>query len=249
MMNDLQNTAQEQSVLRWGGLAGIVGSILFIVVFAIVGFGPVGMEPVEPAVEPMRFPEIRTARIVEEGLYLTVLVLWVIHFLALYRALRGTSLAPALFGSALGILGLVMLVAGALPSVATDPIADLYHAPGATAGDQATLVFLWQATMGILEMLLVTGLVILPTGLIALGIAMLGAPAFGKAFGGVSVVLGVLGVAAGVVLMIYPGTSIAVVGVFSLIIFHLVLGWKVYSLSKGPYVGSLQGGDRPGPNE
>ena len=248
-MNDLQNTAQEQSVLRWGGLAGIVGSILFIVVFAIVGFGPVGMEPVEPAVEPMRFPEIRTARIVEEGLYLTVLVLWVIHFLALYRALRGTSLAPALFGSALGILGLVMLVAGALPSVATDPIADLYHAPGATAGDQATLVFLWQATMGILEMLLVTGLVILPTGLIALGIAMLGAPAFGKAFGGVSVVLGVLGVAAGVVLMIYPGTSIAVVGVFSLIIFHLVLGWKVYSLSKGPYVGSLQGGDRPGPNE
>ena len=249
MMNDLQNTAQEQSVLRWGGLAGIVGSILFIVVFAIVGFGPVGMEPVEPAVEPMRFPEIRTARIVEEGLYLTVLVLWVIHFLALYRALRGTSLAPALFGSALGILGLVMLVAGALPSVATDPIADLYHAPGATAGDQATLVFLWQATMGILEMLLVTGLVILPTGLIALGIAMLGAPAFGKAFGGVSVVLGVLGVAAGVVLLIYPGTSIAVVGVFALIIFHLALGWKVYSLSKGPYVGSLQGGDRPGPNE
>ena len=248
-MNDLQNTAQEQSVLRWGGLAGIVGSILFIVVFAIVGFGPVGMEPVEPAVEPMRFPEIRTARIVEEGLYLTVLVLWVIHFLALYRALRGTSLAPALFGSALGILGLVMLVAGALPSVATDPIADLYHAPGATAGDQATLVFLWQATMGILEMLLVTGLVILPTGLIALGIAMLGAPAFGKAFGGVSVVLGVLGVAAGVVLVIYPGTLIAVVGVFALIIFHLALGWKVYSLSKGPYVGSLQGGDRPGPNE
>lgn len=244
-MNDLQNTAQEQSVLRWGGLAGIVGSILFIVVFAIVGFGPVGMEPVEPAVEPMRFPEIRTARIVEEGLYLTVLVLWVIHFLALYRALRGTSLAPALFGSALGILGLVMLVAGALPSVATDPIADLYHAPGATAGDQATLVFLWQATMGILEMLLVTGLVILPTGLIALGIAMLGAPAFGKAFGGVSVVLGVLGVAAGVVLLIYPGTSIAVVGVFALIIFHLALGWKVYSLSKGPYVGSLQGVTAP----
>jgi hypothetical protein len=26
--------------------------------------------------------------------------------------------------------------------VDTDPITDLYHAPGATAGDQATLVFL-----------------------------------------------------------------------------------------------------------
>jgi hypothetical protein len=233
MMNDLQ-MMQEKSVLRWGGLAGILGGILFIAVFAIVGFGPVGMEPVEPAGEVMRFPEIRTARIVENGLYLAVLVLWVIHLLALYRALRGTSLAPALFGSALGILGLVMLVAGALPHVATDPISDLYHAPGATPEDQATLVLLWQATMGILETLLVTGLVILPTGLIALGIAMLGAPDFGKGFGGVSVVIGVLGVAAGVVVVIDPSSPIAIVSVLSLMVFHIALGWKVYSLSRNP---------------
>jgi len=240
MTNDLQNTAQERSVLRWGGLAGILGGILFIVVFAIVGFGPVGMAPVEPAEEVMRFPEIRTARIVENGLYLAVLVLWVIHFLALYRALRGTSLAPALFGSALGILGLVMLVAGALPHVATDPISDFYHAPGATPEDQATLVLLWQATMGILEMLLVTGLVILPTGLIALGIAMLGAPDFGKGFGGVSVALGVAGGVAACFILVDPASPIFPIGVFALIFFHLVLGWKVYSLSKGPYVGSLE---------
>jgi hypothetical protein len=240
MMNDLQNTAQEKSVLRWGGLAGILGGILFIVVFAIVGFGSVGMEPVEPAEEVMRFPEIRTARIVENGLYLTVLVLWVIHFLALYRALRGTSLAPALFGSALGILGLVMLVAGALPHVATDPIADLYHAPGATAVDQATLDFLWQATMGILEMLLVTGLVILPTGLIALGVAMFGAPDFGKGFGGVSVALGLVGGVAACVVLVDPASPIFPVGVFALIVFHIALGWKVYSLSKGPSVGRLE---------
>jgi len=239
-MSDLQKVAQEKSVLRWGGLAGILGGILFIVVWAIVGFGPVGIEPVEPAREVMRFPEIRTARIVENGLYLTVLVLWVIHFLALYRALRGTSLAPALFGSALGILGLVMLVAGALPHVATDPISDFYHAPGATPVDQATLDLLWQATMGIIEMLLVTGLVILPTGLIALGVAMFGAPAFGKAFGGVSVVLGVLGGAAGVVVLIAPDSLIAGVGMLAFIVFHIALGWKVYSLSKGPYVGSLE---------
>src|SRR5918992_2424930 len=135
---------EEQSVLRWGGVAGIVGGILLVAVFVIVGVF-VGPDPAEPEGLVMRFPDVRAAHIVEEVLYLTVLVLWVIHFLALYRALRGTSLAPALFGSALGILGLVMLVAGALPHVATDPIADLYHAPGATAGDQATLVFLWQA--------------------------------------------------------------------------------------------------------
>jgi hypothetical protein len=55
----------------------------------------------------------------------------------------------------------------------------------------------------------------------------------------VSVVLGVLGVAAGVVLLIDPGSPIAVVGILALIVFHIALGWKVYSLSKGPYVGSL----------
>ena len=69
---------------------------------------------------------------------------------------------------------------------------------------------------------------------------MFRALAFGKAFGGVSVVLGVFGVAAGVILLIDPGSPIAVVGILALIVFHIALGWKVYSLSKGPYVGSLE---------
>ena len=68
---------------------------------------------------------------------------------------------------------------------------------------------------------------------------MFRALAFGKAFGGVSVVLGVFGVAAGVILLIDPGSPIAVVGILALIVFHIALGWKVYSLSKGP-VGSLE---------
>ena len=232
-MTDLQKIEQEKSVLRWGGLAGIVGGILLVAVFVIVGVF-VGPDPAEPEGLVMRFPDVRAAHTVEEVLYLGVLALWTIHFLALYRALRGTSPAPALFGSALGIMGLGVLAAGALPQVARTPISDLYHAPGATPEDQATLVLLWQATQGIFDALLVVGLLLLPIGLIALGVAMLGAPAFGKAFGGVSVVIGVLGVAAGVVLLIDPGSPIAAVGILALIVFHLVLGWKVYSLSKGP---------------
>jgi hypothetical protein len=231
MMNDLQNTAQEQSVLRWGGLAGIVGGILLVAVFVIVGVF-VGPDPAEPEGLVMRFPDVRAAHIVEEVLYLGVLALWAIHFLALYRALRATSLAPALFGSVLGIMGVVVLAAGALPQVARTPISDLYHAPGATPEDQATLVLLWQATQGIFDALLVVGLLLLPIGVIALGVAMLGTPAFGKGVGGVSVVIGVLGVAAGVVLLIDPGSPIAIVSVLSLIVFHIALGWKVYSLSR-----------------
>jgi Domain of unknown function (DUF4386) len=233
MMNDVQKMEQENSVLRWGGLAGILGAIFFILVFVIVSVF-VGPDPAELEGWVMRFPDIRAARTVENSLYLVVLILWVTHFLALYRALREKSLAPALFGSVLGILGLVVLAAGALPHVAQAPISDLYHAPGATPEDQATLVLLWQATQGIFDALLIVGLVLLPIGLIALGVAMLGASAFGKGVGGVSVVLGVFGVVAAAVLLVDPHSPIAVVGIFALIIFHLVLGWKVYSLSRVP---------------
>ena len=224
---------EEQSVLRWGGLAGIVGGILLVAVFVIVGVF-VGPDPAEPEGLVMRFPDVRAAHIVEEVLYLGVLALWAIHLLALYRALRATSLAPALFGSALGIMGLGVLAAGALPQVARTPISDLYHAPGASPEDQATLVLLWQATQGIFDALLVVGFLFLPIGIIALGVAMLGDPAFGKGFGGVSVVLGVFGVLAASVLLVDPISPIAFVGILTLIVFHLVLGWKVYSLSRAP---------------
>ncbi|MCA1701863.1 MAG: hypothetical protein LC808_00755, partial [Actinobacteria bacterium] len=36
------------------------------------------------------------------------------------------------------------------------------------------------------------------------------------------------------VVLVDPGSLIAVVGIFALIVFHLVLGWKVYSLSRNP---------------
>ena len=224
---------EEKSVLRWGGLAGILGGIIFILVFVIV-IVFVGPDPAEPEGEVMRFPDIKAARTVEDGLYLVVLILWVTHFLALYRALRGTRLAPALFGSVLGIMGLGVLAAGALPHVATAPISDLYHAPGATAEDRAALVLMWQATEGIFDALFVVGLLLVPIGLVALGVAMLRVPAFGKGFGGVSVGLGVVGVVAASVLLVNPLSPSAFIGVLALIVFHLVLGWKVYSLSRAP---------------
>jgi hypothetical protein len=224
---------QDKSVLRWGGLAGILGAILSILVFVVVAVF-VGPDPAELEGRVIRFPDIRAARTVENSLYLVALILWVAHFLALYRALRRDRLAPALFGSVLGISGLVVLAAGALPHVATAPISDLYHAPGATPADRATLVLLWQAIQGIFDALLVAGLVLLPIGLIALGAAMLGAPAFGKGFGGVSLALGAAGAVAATVLLVDPRSPIAVVGVLALIVFHLVLGWRVYRLSKAP---------------
>lgn len=42
-----------------------------------------------------------------------------------------------------------------------------------------------------------------------------------------------------------PASPIAVVGVFALIVFNIVVGWKAYSLSRKP-VGSLEEGRNGG---
>lgn len=231
LINDTPTIQEDQSVLRWGGIAGLLGGILFLLVFAIVivFVAPVlGGPDAERWVE--RFPTVRVARTAENGLYLVGIALWAAHFLALYRALRATSPAPALFGSALAIMGLVVLAAGSLPHVATAPISDLYHAPGATAEEQATLVFLWESTQGMFDALLIAGLVLLPMGLIALGTAMVSAPAFGKGFGRFTVALGLAGILAAAFALVTPTSPIAAVGILALIAFHLVLGWKTYRL-------------------
>jgi hypothetical protein len=226
---------QEKSVLRWGGLAGVLGGILFILAWVVIIAGPVGMEdPAELEEWVTRFPDIKAARVVENGIYLVALILEIPLFLALYRALRRTSLAPALFGSVVGIVGLVVFMVGALPHVAHTPLSDLYHAPGATPGDQATLALLWQTTWGIFDAMLYVGFFVVPIGLIALGVAMLGTPAFGKGFGGVSVVLGVVGLVAAVLQMADPSSMTGAGSYFACLIFYFVLGWKAYSLSRAP---------------
>jgi len=220
----------EKSVLRWGGLAGMLGAIFFILT-AVTLLALVPPEPANPEGLVMRFPEDRAAIAVGESLYLVAVILWVTLFLALYRALRGTSVAPALFGSGLGLVGLVVLAAGALPNVAFAAISDLYHAPGATPEEQATLVLMWQATQGIFNETDTVGFLLMAIGFIVLGVAMLGSPAFGKRFGGVSVVLGVA-VVVGMSIFGVDSDLIFPFVLIAFIIFPLLFGWKLYSLSK-----------------
>ena len=232
-MENSQKMEQEKSVLRWGGLAGMLGCILFILVWVVVIAGPVGMEdPADLAGWVTRFPDIRGARILENGIYLVALILEVTLFLALYRALRRTSLTPALFGSVLGILGLTVMMVSTTPHVAHAPLSDLYHAPGATPVDQATLALLWQAIKGIFDAMLYVGFFIVPIGLITLGVAMLGSPTFGKGFGWMSVVLGVVGLVAAILQLVDTSSMSGAGSYFASLIFYFVLGWKVYSLSR-----------------
>jgi hypothetical protein len=221
----------DTSIQRWGGLASIGGGLLFILVFAwvIILAGP---DPAGPARPITKFPQIKAVRTLENGLYLAVLVLWVPVYLALYRRLAKARPAPALVGGTLGILGLGVLAAGAIPHAATSRLSDLYHAAGATAEDQATLVLIWQGTQGIFDALVLTGLLVTSAGIVLLGLAMHADPAFGRAVARLSMLLGGAALAAGIVVLIDPASLVAALGVFALIGFHLIVGWKTYRLSK-----------------
>jgi hypothetical protein len=217
---------QEKSLLRWGGLGGMVGSVVLVIVFVIVAVF-VGSDPNEP----MGFPGIRVARTFEDGLYLAVMVLWILPLLALYRALREERLAPALFGSVLGIGGLLVLAAGALPHITTLAVSDLVNAPGTTVDNQAALE-LWKASYAVFDALLIVGLILATIGVICLGAAMIKNPKFGKGIGWTSVVLGVVGVVGASVDLWNPDSPLAVIPVAGLIVFNAVAGWKTYRLSR-----------------
>jgi hypothetical protein len=222
---------EERTLLRWGGVAGLLGGVLFIAVFVIVG-AFIGADPSDPAGAVARFPDIRVGRTVENGLYLVILVLWTIHALALHRALRKTGAVLALFGTGVLLLGLGVLAVGAVPHAATAPIAELYRAAANSPQDQAMLVPVWQATQAMFNALLVEGLVILPIGLVLLGLAMRGTPSFGRGLGLLGLALGIATGIAAVVLLVDPMSAIAMVGVFALIVFHLAVGWRLVRLSQ-----------------
>ena len=180
--------SDEKSVMRWGGLAGILGGIVFLFV-PVVLFGFVPPTPSDPAAVVARFPSVEAAITLGNNINLVANVLVLALFLALYRSLREPSPMAALLGAVLGVLGLTVLFAESQTQVAFAPLSDMYHAAGTTAVQQATLALVWQGTQAMFIQLDVAAGVILSLGFVPLGIAMLRSPAFGKRLGALTAVL------------------------------------------------------------
>ena len=230
-MNNSQMLEQEKSVLRWGGLAGILGSIILVLVMVFVAVA-IGSGPDDLKEIVARFPDIHILRVIENGLYLVGLLHAILLFLALFYALRKTSLAPALFGSALGIVGLVSMAISSTPHVGHHPLSELFQAAGTTPEAQEAIAIMWQGVWGIFYGPLYVGFFVVPLGIILIGVAMFAAPEFGKGISWMTVVIGALAFVAAIFQMIDPAGDIGAVSYIMPIIFYFVLGIKIYRLSK-----------------
>ncbi len=225
-----ESMSKEKSFLRWGSLAGILaGSFFILTIVTLVEFGP--STTATPTELVMRFPDVRTALAVGNGFYFLVSVSLAGLVLGLYRALRGTSPGPALFGTVLYVLGLGATFIEDTTQVAFDPISNLYHAPGTTPSDRATLALLWQATQGMFNEFDVAATLLLSTGLIVLGVAMIRAPAFGKIFGGLSLAFGTAQIL-GISFVSTNSVAYAPFALLAFLIFPVLFGWKLHKLSK-----------------
>ena len=221
---------REKSFLRWSGLAGMTAGIFFILnIVTLIEFGP--STTATPAQLVMNFPNVRTGLAVGNGFYFLVSVSLVGLALGLYRALRGTSPGPAVFGTVLYVLGLGVTFIEDTTQFAFDPISNLYHAPGAAPADQATLALIWQATQGMFNEFDVAATLLLSTGLVVLGVAMIRAPTFGKVFGGLSIAFGVAQIF-GISLFSTNSAAYAPFALLAFLIFPVLFGWKLYSLSR-----------------
>ena len=230
-MNSSQISTQEKSVLKWGGLAGILGGIIFILSM-IVAVIFVPADPPTFAGLVARFPDVQILRVAENTLYLLGLVAGVPLVLAVFWSMRKTNLAPALFGSALVIVGLICMISMATPHIAHSPLSEIYHSSGISPEAQETLGLIWQATWGITDTPLYVGFFVGMLGFILLGIATFNSPDYGKILSWTSVALGVVGFAAAVLQFITPASDIGAISFFVYLIYYFVLGVKITKLSK-----------------
>lgn len=148
------------------------------------------------------------------------------------------------FGTALSLVGLVLLVAGVLAPRRHRPARRPLPRSQRNSQDQATLVLVWTGIDAVFDALLYSGLVMLPLGLLGFGAAMRRQPGYGSGIGRSTVALGLAGLAAAAaVLLGVP--DMAAVGMFALIGFHLSVGRKTLKLAKAPQLAGPPQGMAP----
>lgn len=221
---------QDLQMLRWGGVAGLAGVISMLGAFVVVGASGL---PDASDVKTLRdFADIKSGRIAEHSLYLAALLLCALHFAVLHRVLRTSHPAAALFGTVTASFGLVIMAASSMLHLSTSPLADLYTAPDTSPEERQMIEYSWHGAQSVFDTMLATGVLLVPIGIVLLGIAMRGASAFGRRLTAFTFGLGIAGIVGAAIAIVVPGSAFAAVGVLAIVAFCAGTGWRLLTLGK-----------------
>lgn len=218
-----------QQLCRWGAVVGLVGVLLMLGAFVVVG--ALGLPDASDVETLTDFADIESGRIAEHFLYLGALMLFALHALVLHRLLMPANPAAALFGTAMVEFGLVMMAASSLLHVATSPLADLYTASDTPPEDLPAIEYAWHGAQSVFDTMLVTGVLLVPIGIVLLGLAMRGAPAFGPRLTWLTIGLGTVGIIGAAIAVVDPGSMFSAVSVLAITAFNLSVGWRMLKLA------------------
>jgi hypothetical protein len=229
-MSDLleHERSSELQTNRWGGVAGIAGGILLIASAAVVG--ALGLPDASNVETLTDFADIESGRIAEHFLYLGALILFALHVLVLHRLLKTAHQAAALFGAAVAEIGLIIMAAGSLLHVSTSPLADLYTSSNASPEDLAAIEYAWHGAQSVFDTMLTTGVLLVPVGIVLLGVAMRSAPAFGPPLTWLAIGLGIVGFIGAVIAVVVPGSTFSAASVLAIVVFFVSTGWRTLKL-------------------
>ena len=184
--------AGERQLARWGGAAGLGGVVLMLLAFTVV----IGLDlPDASDSETLTdFADIEMGRIFEHLFYLGAVILFTLHLPVLYQLLKTAHWAAALFGTALSTIGLTVMAASSLLHVSTSPLADLYTDSSTPPDDLPAIEYAWHGAQSVFDSMLATGLLLVPIGMVLLGVAMRRSQQFGPRLAWLAIGLGAIGV-------------------------------------------------------
>ena len=206
----------------------MAGVVLMAAAVAVVG--ALGL-PDASDVETLRdFADIKSGRIFEHIFYLGALMMFALHVLVLYRVLRTAHPPAALFGAAVVEFGLVMMAASSLLHVATSPLADLYTASDTPPEDLASIEYAWHGAQSVFDTMLATGVLLVPIGIVLLGVAMRSTPAFGTGLTMLTIGLGTAGIIGAAIEVVDPALEVSAASVLAIVVFNLSTGWRMLTV-------------------
>lgn len=220
--------SDNRQLSRWGGVAALGGVASLIgSVIVVVSMGLPNADDPETLTD---FADIESGRLAEHFFYLGALVLFALHVFVLHRLLKGAHPAAALFGTVLQTFGLVILAASAMLHVSTAPLAALYSAPDTPPEDLRSIEYAWHAAESVFDTMLATGVLLIPIGIVLLGVAMRSSLRYGRWLSWAAIGLGFVGTIGAAIEVVDTDSDLSAVSVLAMVLFHLIVGWRTLSL-------------------